>query len=209
MHGRRRILQFHQPEYRANEFPSDEQSDFPYGHLHRESTSEYQRFVMLLNRSLQPITRILLVPILASLLPGSVGTITPVPATVSFSPTTPDSSGTVPVALSWQITGGSNTKTWNITVAAGGSTLTNCTTIPASAITVICSSSSVSGGGTGACSGSFPLSTTPQQFAGGQQATGTANYSVNVTYQFTDAWKYQATGAPTCQLNLSYLVTQN
>lgn len=164
---------------------------------------------MLRNGSVQSITRILVVPILAGLLQGSVGTITPVPSTVSFSPTTPDSPGTVSVALSWQITGGNNAKTWNITVAASSGTLTNCSTIPTSAIQVICASSSVSGGGTGACGGSFPLSTTPQQFAGGQQATGTANYSVNVTYQFTDAWKYQATGAPTCQLTLSYLVTQN
>lgn len=164
---------------------------------------------MLRNVSVQLMTRILVVPIFAGLLQGSVGAITALPSTVSFSPTTPESAGTVSVALSWQITGGSSTKTWNITVAASSGTLTNCTTIPASAIQVICTASSVSGGGTGACGGSFPLSTTPQQFAGGQQATGTANYSVNVTYQFTDAWKYQATGAPTCQLTLSYLVTQN
>ena len=145
--------------------------------------------------------------LLTNLLRANVGTITPSPSTVAFTSTNPDLGPvSAPVTLTWQMSGGAVAKTWYINVQASQDPLANCSTVPDSAITVQCTSASVTNSGTGTCSGSFPLSaSTATQFAGGQQGAGTSNYTVHVTYQLADKWKYMV-GA--CSLTLTYLVWQ-
>lgn len=142
------------------------------------------------------------------LLRAAVGTITPTPSTVALTHTNPASSpASSSVTLTFTMSGGATAKTWNITVQADQSTLANCSAISTSTITVNCASASVTNGGTGTCSGSFPLSSTSaNQVASGQQGSGTSNYTVQITYQFSDSWRYKGN---TCSLNLTYVVTQN
>lgn len=134
--------------------------------------------------------------------------ITATPSTVNFSSSDPD---TVPVAgspvtVTWSTSNGSHSWTWNITARANTSTLGNCTSVPASAIRARCTSVAVTGGGSGSCSQSVPLGTTAQQIAGGYEGSGTASYTVNITYEFTDSWRYRGATAPACSLILTYSV---
>ena len=150
--------------------------------------------------------------VLPALLPmrligGNVGTITATPSTVVITSTNPATPVSSSVTLTWLQSGGDNNKTWNVTVYANQSTLASCPAISTSAISVQCTSASNTGNGTGSCSGSFPLSTTPTQVVGGKQASGSANFTVHITYQFgSDSWTYIGN---TCSLTLTYVVTQN
>ncbi len=147
----------------------------------------------------------------AGVLSAALGTITAMPATVTFVSSDPDQgliSGS-PVTVTWRFTGGQQKRDWNIAVRADSSTLANCNTVPASAITVSCQAVSITGdgpGGSGSCSQPFQLGTANRQLAGGLQRQHNANYTVNITYSFQDSWRYRGAVTPACALVLTYTV---
>lgn len=140
---------------------------------------------------------------------GSVTTFTYSPSTLSFTSSDPDVGAASPTATIYVYMGGPiSGKPWNLKVQASSSTLTNCASVPASAISAVCASFTSGGDGnapSGVCSGSFPLSTSYQTVASGLQGDGGADtFTINMTYQFTDAWKYPGATSPACSLALSY-----
>ena len=145
-------------------------------------------------------------PVLAT----TVGTVTATPSTISFNATDPDLgsvAGNSPATVSWDATAGNNSNNWTLTVQAAATSFTGCGTVPVGAVTVACSSASVSaGGGTGVCSGAFPLSTLSQQVAGGKEGNGTRSYTVNINFTLTDRWRYVAALSPPCTITLTYTV---
>jgi hypothetical protein len=139
---------------------------------------------------------------------GTVGSVSATPSTISFQATNPDSgivSGSSPGSLTWMVLAGTHLQNWTLSVQAGSNTFVGCPTIPTSAIQVNCGSATVSGvGGTGTCSGSFPLSTTPQQIAGGAEGDGTNSYTVLVNFTLAESWRYVADSS--CTITLTYSV---
>jgi len=102
------------------------------------------------------------------------------------------------------VSGHDNKQNWTLTAQAGAASFTGCATVPASAVTVTCASTSVTGGGgTGSCSGSFTLSSSPQQVAGGLEGN---SYTVTLNFKLTDRWRYIAATTPSCTLTLTYTV---
>lgn len=146
----------------------------------------------------------------ASLLPAASTITGPTvtPSSVSISSPDPDSSNTGATAtVKWGMAG--NVKgTWSVALQAISSTLTNCPAIPASAVTVQCTSFTPGAGVQGSCtSGSFTLSTASQTIASGpgEGNGGAGSQSViNLSFSFTDNWKYIA--SPSCSVQLTYTV---
>jgi hypothetical protein len=143
---------------------------------------------------------------------SAVRTLTATPATIQFTANNPGSAiaGNLSATVGWTFRGGVNGHTWTLSVYADSTTFTGCTTVPASAVGVSCSSASVTGTGgpTAACTsgGPFTLPTTApgQQVASGNEGTSNADtYSVVLNYQFTDSWSYIAN---TCPLTITYTV---
>lgn len=148
---------------------------------------------------------------LGPLAPGplaSVASVTASPGTISFTATDPDLgsvSGSSASTVSWTTSSGSSSNTWTLQVQGSAATFGNCPTVPASAVTVTCTS--VTGGSSGACNASFPLSTTGQQVAAGQESSGTNKaYSVTINFTLADSWAYIAKTSPACTLTLTYTV---
>jgi hypothetical protein len=139
---------------------------------------------------------------------GTLGSLSATPGTVSFHASNPDVglvSGSSPGNLTWMVLGGSHLQNWTLSVQAGSTSFIGCPTIPISAIRVNCGSASVSGGaGTGGCGGSFPLSTTSQQIAGGAEGDGSNSYSVSINFTLAESWRYIANSA--CPITLTYSV---
>jgi hypothetical protein len=139
---------------------------------------------------------------------GTLASVSAAPGTISFQATNPDSgtvSGSAPGSLTWMVLAGSHLQNWTLSVQAGSSAFVGCLTLPISAVRVNCGSASVSGGnGTGACSGSFPLSTATQQVAGGAEGDGTNSYSVTINFTLAESWRYVANSA--CTITLTYSV---
>ena len=131
------------------------------------------------------------------------------PSTVTFTASDPDLSpiSGPAVTLTWTGSGGTAAKTWTLSVQSTASTLTNCPRTPASAVTVRCASGTVTGtGGTVACGGTVPLSTTSTQIASGNQGQGVQNYTVHLTMTFADSWQY-APSQNACAANLTYFLS--
>ena len=139
---------------------------------------------------------------------ATLSSVSVVPGTINFQAANPDLgivSGSSPGSLTWIVSSGSALKNWTLSVQAGSSTFIGCPTVPISAIQVNCGSATVSGvGGTGTCSGSFPLSTSPQQIAGGKQGLGTNPYSVSINFTLAESWRYVANSS--CTLSLTYSI---
>jgi len=134
------------------------------------------------------------------------------PVTITFTTTnnpstTPVVAGSAAATLTWSTLSLFDNNNWTLTVQSITSTFTNCPWVPVSAVTVTCSSATVSGvGGTGTCSGAFPLSTTAQQVAGGVVGSlFSYNYAVTINFTLADSWKYIAEQTPACSLSLSYI----
>ena len=128
------------------------------------------------------------------------------PGTITFTSSDPDAgpvSGST-ATVTWIVTNGSKNNNWTLSVSVGSPTLTNCGTVPASAIRVTCARASVGGGGSGSCRPAFDLSTTPQTVASGQEGNNTRTYTVTINYSFTDQWKYIAAVSPACAATLTY-----
>ncbi len=142
------------------------------------------------------------------LAPGAVAALTATPGLISFQATNPNSgqvSGSSPGSLTWTVRDGSRLQNWTLSVQSGSSSFTGCPTIPVAAVRVSCGSASVSGGqGTGACSTSFPLSTSPQQIAWGAEGSGNRAYSVSINFTLAESWRYVAN--PACTIILTYFV---
>ncbi len=139
---------------------------------------------------------------------GTVGSVSATPSTITFQASNPDQgavSGSSPGSLTWLVLSGSHVQNWTLSVQAGSSSFVGCPTIPISAVQVSCGSASVSGGaGTGSCSGAFPLSTTPQQIAGGAEGDGTNSYTVTTNFTLAESWRYVANSS--CTITLTYSV---
>ena len=94
---------------------------------------------------------------------------------------------------------------------ATSSTFTECITVPVSAINVKCVSASASGGGptSAGCNISMATTALPNTLPGLSLASGNEGnssshaYTVVLSYQLTDSWRYIAN---TCPLNVSYTV---
>jgi hypothetical protein len=139
---------------------------------------------------------------------GTLGSLSATPATISIRAANPDLvlvSGSSPGSLTWMVLSGVHSQNWTISVQAGSSSLIGCPTVPISAVRVSCGTATVSGtGGTGTCSGSFPLSTTAQQIAGGLEGDGSQSYSVSMNFTLAESWRYVANSA--CTITLTYTV---
>ena len=138
---------------------------------------------------------------------GTVNSLLASPSSISFQASNPNGgvvSGSSPASLSWAIPDGSNLKTWTLSVQADSSTFSGCPSIPISAVVVSCGSASGGGGATGTCSGSFPLSTTPQQIAGGAQGDAANSYFVSANFTLAESWHYVAKSS--CSITLTYSV---
>ena len=128
------------------------------------------------------------------------------PATIGFLATDPDvgSVGEPHATVTWRLQGGNTSRNWALLVQANASSLSGCSGVPASAITVACSSVT-STKGTGVCAGPLPLSMQPHPVASGSQADGTPSYTVTITFTLADRWRYIASQSP-CTLTLIYIV---
>lgn len=130
-------------------------------------------------------------------------------STITFTATDPDTNpsvaGSAGATVSWNTTGGATTRTWTLTVNSSSSSFSACSTVPASAVTVSCTSTT--GGHSGACGAATTLSTTAAGIASGTEATGTASYSVALSFTLADNWKYIASSS--CSLSVSYTITAN
>jgi hypothetical protein len=139
---------------------------------------------------------------------ATVSSVSAAPGTIGFQAANPGQgvvSGSSPGSLTWLVSSGSVLKNWTLSVQAGASSFSSCPTVPASAIQVNCGSATAGGGGTGSCSGSFPLSTTPQQIAGGLQGNGTNSYSVSINFTLAESWRYVANSS--CILSITYSIS--
>jgi len=140
------------------------------------------------------------------------GTISATPATIKFTANNPGSAvaGSSSATVGWSITGGVSGHTWTLSVYANSATFGGCTTVPASAVGVSCSSATVTGtGATASCQsgGPFTLPTTApgQQVASGNEGSYSSHtYSVVLNYQFADSWEYIANTS--CPLTITYTV---
>ena len=141
---------------------------------------------------------------------GTLAALSATPGTISFQAANPDAgqvSGSSPGSLTWNVSSGSRLQHWTLSVQSGTSSFLGCPTVPASAVQVSCGSASApaGAGGTAVCGGSFPLSTSPQQIAGGAEGDGTGSYSVWVNFALAESWRYVANSA--CSINLSYTIS--
>jgi len=141
----------------------------------------------------------------------SVNSMSATPATIQFTANNPGSAvaGNSSATVSWTISGGASGNTWTLSVYANSATFTGCSTVPASAVGVSCTSASVTGtGATASCQAGGPFTlphTAPgQRVASGNEGNSNSHtYTVVLNYQITDAWKYIAN---TCPLTITYTV---
>jgi len=142
---------------------------------------------------------------------ATVSQMTATPATITFTANNPGSAvaGDLSATVGWSMKGGTYGNTWTLSVYANSTTFTGCTYVPASVVSVSCSSASATGGqATANCQSGGPFtlpSTAPgQQVASGDEGNpGSHNYTVLLNYQFTDSWQYIAN---TCPLTITYTV---
>jgi hypothetical protein len=134
------------------------------------------------------------------------------PSTVSFMANNPGGTiaGGSVATLNWNITQGRNGQTWILRVGANSPSFNGCTTIPVSAISLKCVSASVDGSGQSSAGCNLTNFTAlPNTLPGLPVASGnegnssTHNYTVVLSYQLTDSWRYIANS---CPLNVSYTV---
>jgi len=130
------------------------------------------------------------------------------PATVTFTMTDPDAglvTGNPSATATLSITNGAPSRNWTVYVQADSSTFTGCTNIPASAVTVTCSSVTLAnvGGspGNGSCTAPFALSTSATPVAGGKEGTKTDNFTIALSFTLADSWQLIPN---TCPLTLTY-----
>ena len=138
------------------------------------------------------------------------------PSTIAFTSSDPDVGATGSATVSINTSSSQKGNAWNLSVQASNTTLANCSSVPVSAIQAVCTGVALAAGGspagtapTGACTGGVPLSTAVTQIAGGTQGSKEDLITVDVSYPFTDMWKYPGASASACALSLSYTATFN
>lgn len=133
------------------------------------------------------------------------------PSTITFTSPDPDTpaQSSVSATVSFTTRGGATSNTWNVQVKSDGTTFNNCTSsIPPTAVSAICSSATTLGPATAACLAPVTLSTNYQTIASGTEGPGNKNYSVVVTFIFTDSWGYVPSNTA-CRLAIRYRMTAN
>ena len=150
-----------------------------------------------------------------STLPGQfsqVSELRAMPSTIPFTANNPGSAipGSSVATITWEIEHGNNGRTWTLMVGTTSPTFNGCTTVPASAVSVKCVSAWVAGGGqssAGCNMNNFtplPSSLPGLSVASGNEGNASEhNYTVVLSYQLTDSWRYRAN---VCPLNVSYTV---
>jgi len=141
----------------------------------------------------------------------TLSTMSAAPATIQFTANNPGSAvaGNSSATVGWTTQGGTSGNTWTLSIYANSASFVGCTTVPASAVSVSCSSASVTGGkATASCQSGGPFtlpSTAPgQQVASGDEGnSGNHSYTIGLSYQFTDSWEFIAN---TCPLTVTYTV---
>jgi hypothetical protein len=148
-------------------------------------------------------------------LPGGFTAVTQLramPDTIPFAVNNPGGSiaGGSVATITWNISQGKNGRTWTLMAGATSSTFRDCITVPVSAINLKCVSASASGDGqTSAGCNLTNFVTLPNTLPGLSLASGNEgnatshSYTVVLSYQLTDSWRYIAN---TCPLNVSYTV---
>jgi hypothetical protein len=142
----------------------------------------------------------------------AVSQLSATPSTIPFLANNPG--GTVAggsvATINWNITQGKNGQTWTLMVGATSPSFYGCTTVPVSAISLKCVSASALGGGQASAGCNISnLSTLPSTPPGLPVASGNEgnasmhNYTVVLSYQMTDSWRYIAN---TCPISVSYTV---
>ncbi len=151
----------------------------------------------------------------SSTLPGQfsqVSELRATPSTIPFMANSPGSAipGGSVATITWNIAQGSLGRTWTLMVGTSSPTFNGCTTVPESAVSVRCVSASVAGGGQSSAGCNMtnftplPASLPGLSMASGNEGNASShNYTVVLSYQLTDSWRYRA---DTCPLNISYTV---
>jgi len=154
-------------------------------------------------------------PVVAAPKPLAVANFTVYPiAAVSFAAADPDSptvAGSGTVTVSGLIGASEANASFKLQVYAAGTTFSNCTSIPVSAVTITCTSVFDPGNNDVSCASPVTLSTSPVTVASGTLPTAGSSTSFWVTfsYTFTDNRKYIAQTSSSCTLNVTYLATVN
>lgn len=132
------------------------------------------------------------------------------PTTIQFTANDPgstvagNSSATVKYSLTNGVFG-----TWTLSVYASSTTFTGCSTVPATAVSVECSSATANSGtfSSASCSAtsytSLPTTAPGLQVASGSEGFGSSSYTVVLNYELSDSWEYIAN---TCPLTITYTV---
>ena len=129
------------------------------------------------------------------------------PTALNFAAIDPDTGG--PAAQSSTVVirfSGAFFRPWTLYVQSESPTLSNCGSIPASALVVRCASASINGWlGSASCNASsIPVSTTPATLAAGNQGIFSTPITVNLQVSFADSWRYRAALLPACTVSLRY-----
>jgi hypothetical protein len=134
------------------------------------------------------------------------------PSTIPFMANNPSGSvaGGSVATVSWNIAQGRRGQTWTLTAGTGSPSFQGCTSVPASAVSVKCTSASVDGGGQASAGCNLSSFTTlPNTLPGLPVARGTTgdasshNYTVVLGYELADSWRYIP---KTCPLTVTYSV---
>jgi hypothetical protein len=143
----------------------------------------------------------------------SVTDLNATPSTIPFTANDPgrEIAGGSVATITWSINKGTIGHPWDLKVSTSSQSFDGCTTVPASAISVKCVSASVSGGGqvSADCYSRSYISLSSASsgliLASGDEGNASGhNYSVVVSYQLADSWRYIAN---TCPLKVSYTVS--
>lgn len=144
-----------------------------------------------------------------------IDTLSASPSSIVLTSSDPDTAVTATGSVVARVAFASLGKAWDIKVQASSTSLTNCSSVPASAITVSCSSVGTSGGllfgPNGSCRPSFTLSTIPTTLASGTQGDGGLilfpdHYTIQTTFSFADGWQYAGASSPACGVTLVYTI---
>jgi hypothetical protein len=144
-----------------------------------------------------------------------VGILRATPNTISFTANNPGGNvaGSTVATVSWNVEQGRNGEMWTLNAGTTSPSFDGCTAVPASAVSVKCVSATVDGGGqanAGCNATSFMnLPNTLPGLAVARGNTGDAgshNYSVMLSYELADSWRYIP---KTCPLTVTYTVNAN
>ncbi|MBA3973036.1 MAG: hypothetical protein C0504_02320 [Candidatus Solibacter sp.] len=127
------------------------------------------------------------------------------PSALSFTAADPDTGGPAAQSSTAVIRfNGAFFRPWTLYVQSEGPTLTNCGSIPASALVLRCTSESGKGflGSTSCNASPIPLSTTSATHAAGNQGIFNSAITANLQVTFAGTWRYRAALAPACTASI-------